>query len=441
MADFPSEVETGARRMFDEALADRGICHRPTLVSGWWIRSHTPACGEGRSLDDLYAAYRADGVTFILGDPQDGAFVTVTPAEGASMGAMVREKIRVPLAEGERIAAKVAEQLSPLAKALVVVGSIRRRMLRVGDVEFVVLPNDLKAFDKAVKAMGFSGGDKMRKYVRMVEGVPVELYVAHKTEEMGSQVLARTGDYLNNVSMRAAAKRMGYKLDEYGIWKGKRPVLQSPDEREFYDFLGREWREPEQRSLARRSDLTDMARKLKSLGKELAAAERQTLDELIGELKANKYLEREREQLLETLYDRHFPDELIQSEEPAMAGFTMGAEELIEMGEIESRLQLGAEELIEMGLPAAAGETVSSRLLAGQLEVRTLFGDRTMVGIWDLAADRPLVQWWDADVERLFAEGAFADDSVQNDPSSLGPRFTESVARYADGIGVPARKS
>jgi len=440
MADFPVQVEETARGLFADAVARLDVCPRPIHVLGWWVRAHTPACSEGRDLNELYIAYRDDGVSFILGDPNDGAFVTVTPSANPSLGALVREKIRVPLEEGERIAAKVAEQLSPLAKALVVVGSVRRKMLRVGDVEFVVLPFDVKEFDRAVKAMGFTGGDKMRKYTRMVDGVPVELYVAHKTEEMGSQVLARTGDYLNNVSMRAAAKRMGYKLDEYGIWKGKKPVLQSPDEREYYDFLGREWREPEQRSLARRSDLTDMIRKLKASKDGLSDTERTFLDQALATLKEEKYLPPPVERILEEMYGMRFPLERIETKEPAMKGFLMGAEELIEMGEIERRLELGAEELIEMGQPAAAAETLSSRLLSGQVEVRTLFGDRTMVGIWDLATDELLVQWWNGDVERLFAEGEFADDSVQSDPSTLGPKFTESVARYADRIGVPSRR-
>lgn len=439
MADFPVQVEETARRLFEEAMAGFEVCPRPIHVLGWWIHAHTLACREGRPLQEIYEAYRTDGATFILGEPSDGGFVTVTPAQPASMGALVREKIRVPIEEGERIAAKVAEQLSPLTKALVVVGSIRRRMLRVGDVEFVVLPKDLQEFDKEVRSMGFSVGSKLRIYKRMVDGIPVELYVAHETDEMGSMVLTRTGDYLNNVSMRAAAQRMGFKLNDYGIWKGKKAVLQSPDEREYYDFLGREWREPEQRSLARRSDLTDMVRKLKAR-REVSDKEKEFLDGALRTLKNEKYLPPEVERILEKMYEMEFPLEKIESKEPSLKGFLMGAEELIEMGDVEARIELGAEELIEMGQPVLESETLASRLLAGELEVRTLFGDRTMVGVWDVAADRPLVQWWDADVERLFAEREFVDDSVQSDPSTLGPRFTESVVKYAERIGVPTRK-
>ncbi len=52
--------------------------------------------------------------------------------------------------------------------------------------------------------------------------------------------------------MRSIAKRRGLMLNQYGIWKKGRPVLQSEDERDFFEFLGVRYHEPEERSLARR---------------------------------------------------------------------------------------------------------------------------------------------------------------------------------------------
>jgi DNA polymerase (family 10) len=67
---------------------------------------------------------------------------------------------------------------------------------------------------------------------------------------MGAMLFMYTGDFVHNISMRSIAKRRGWKLDQYGIWDAKtgKPLLQSPDERDFYDFLGVDWHDPEDRS-------------------------------------------------------------------------------------------------------------------------------------------------------------------------------------------------
>jgi hypothetical protein len=237
----------------------------------------------------------------------------------------VRVKARIPLAQGERIAEAVAEDLEPLAQASILVGSIRRRRPAVGDVEFVVLPKNLKAFDRAVRAMGFAGGPKMRIYKRAVEGVPVELYVAHEPEEMGAMTLMYTGDYRFNIAIRARAKRMGYKLDQYGVWKDDRLVFQSPDEKEFFDFIGMEWHAPEERSLARREELRAMARKLSAIEDELSKKDFAFLyDRVDPRLRTRQPLDPNDEAHLEALYREKYAESVL--------GASMGAEELIELG-------------------------------------------------------------------------------------------------------------
>lgn len=52
--------------------------------------------------------------------------------------------------------------------------------------------------------------------------------------------------------MRMKAKKRGLKLNQYGIWKGEKPVLQSEDERDFFKFLDVRYHKPEERSLAAR---------------------------------------------------------------------------------------------------------------------------------------------------------------------------------------------
>jgi hypothetical protein len=164
-----------------------------------------------------------------------------------------RVKKTIPLKKAERIAKYVQESIGPISDAFIVAGSVRRRRPQVGDVEFVVLPRSLNPFLKTLEHSGWEGGDRIRK--KMTAGIPVEIYIAHKPEELGAMLFMYTGDWQHNIAMRSIAKRQGWKLDQYGIWDAKtgEPLLQSPDEREFYDFLGVDWHDPEERSFTARS--------------------------------------------------------------------------------------------------------------------------------------------------------------------------------------------
>lgn len=193
----------------------------------------------------------------------------------------VPKKVRVPFGEAQKVSDYVEEWIQPLTESVVLVGSMRRGRPYVGDVEFVVLPGDLDQFHKAMVSLGFTAGAKRRKYTRVVEGLKVELYVAHKPEELGGLMFTYTGDLLFNVAMRQKAKRMGYKLNQYGILKGQKYVLQSADEREFFDFLGVEYHAPEERSLARREELRKAVREI--LKRKLKVSDR--VDMLNAELR------------------------------------------------------------------------------------------------------------------------------------------------------------
>lgn len=162
-----------------------------------------------------------------------------------------REKRRVPAATGWRVARKVERALEPYLEWQMVAGSLRRGSRAVGDVEFVALPVDLEALIEFLDQCGFTGRE--RKRVGTVDGVKVEIYIAHGPEELGAMLLWFTGDWQFNIAMNAMAKRKGYARNQYGIWNPDgTPALQSDDERDFFDFLGMEYHAPADRSFAER---------------------------------------------------------------------------------------------------------------------------------------------------------------------------------------------
>jgi hypothetical protein len=84
-------------------------------------------------------------------------------------------------------------------------------------------------------------------------------------------------------------------------------------------------------------------------------------------------------------------------------------------------------------------KSLRKRLQAGEVAVTTWFErDRAHVALQEVATGEILVDWWDEAVNELFEDGFFKNDSILNQPRTLGPAFKESVVAYAEDIGIPA---
>lgn len=335
---MPSRVRQHARWRRERAALDvfhcedgweklqAGYIHDETL----WFKDHVIGCYPSwEAFEAAFAKFHDDGRSWVVGRPDAGVFVTVTPLEfyverygmrGLGAREAVREKVRVPTPVALKTVKKVEKQLKPLARELVLVGSIRRLRPETGDIEFVVLPKDLDKFSAAMKELGYAAGPKRRKFSHVIDGILVELYVAHTRDEMGALILTYTGDYLFNINLRAKAKKRGLKLDQYGIWKGKKIIFQSPNEEDFFEYLDREWREPEQRSIAARQDLEKMIRDLLRAGPPEDAEA--FLRESLRKLKTERFLEAPREVEIRMLHEAQRPEPA-----EAMSGFSLDDED------------------------------------------------------------------------------------------------------------------
>lgn len=148
-----------------------------------------------------------------------------------------------------RLAKQVCQDVRPVVEFSMIAGSIRRKRPKVYDIELVVLPKNLDDFLNYVAELGFHGGERIQR--GMIDGVKLELYIAHHPDELGSMVFMYTGDKIFEIAMRSIAKRRGLKLDQYGIWSGpdfENLIFQSPLEEDFFEFLGVEYHTPEERS-------------------------------------------------------------------------------------------------------------------------------------------------------------------------------------------------
>jgi DNA polymerase (family 10) len=128
-------------------------------------------------------------------------------------------------------------------------GSLRRGRETVGDLDLLVTGRDHAAIaGHFLKFSGISqilakGEDKVS--VKLANDLQVDVRLLDP-KEYGAALAYFTGSKEHNVALRDRAKRMGYKLSEYGLFQGER-VVASRTEEEIYEKLGLAWIPPELR--------------------------------------------------------------------------------------------------------------------------------------------------------------------------------------------------
>lgn len=129
-----------------------------------------------------------------------------------------------------------------------IAGSTARRKETVGDLDILIISSSpQKAMDFFTKLPGVS---------RVVEKGETKATVIYtdistdarvlKPEEFGSALQYFIGSKDHNVALRKIAIKKGYKLSEYGLFKGTKRIAGS-DEKDIYAKLGLQWMQPELR--------------------------------------------------------------------------------------------------------------------------------------------------------------------------------------------------
>ncbi len=134
-------------------------------------------------------------------------------------------------------------------RQIAVAGSYRRRRETIGDLDVLVTSdNGAQAMDYFVRygevAAVISQGET-RATVKLRGGLQVDLR-AVEPAAYGAALQYFTGSKAHNVELRKIAQEQGYKLNEYGLFKGTRRVAGRTEE-EIYAKLGLDWMPPELR--------------------------------------------------------------------------------------------------------------------------------------------------------------------------------------------------
>jgi len=138
----------------------------------------------------------------------------------------------------------------PYVKRVELVGSLRRMQESIGDVDLLAISDDtadtLRRFVSLPQVRSVYKHGEHNALVRLTMGADADLWVMPK-ESYGAALIAWTGNKAHNIRLRTLAKKKGYLLDDYGLFKGTRMVAGATEE-EVYRKLGLDWIPPELRS-------------------------------------------------------------------------------------------------------------------------------------------------------------------------------------------------
>ena len=138
-------------------------------------------------------------------------------------------------------------------KQAVVSGSIRRMKETIGDGDILVTVSSPKAAKKVgeffinmPEVMHVYSHGETKSAVKLKNGIDFDLRVVPR-ESFGAALQYFTGNKDHNIVLRKIAIKKRLKLNEYGVFRGKKQIA-GRTEKEVYKVLGLRWMEPELRT-------------------------------------------------------------------------------------------------------------------------------------------------------------------------------------------------
>ena len=198
------------------------------------------------SLEDLEHAARSGKISALEGFGKKTEDLILQRAERFSG---VEERMKLPMAE-DIVSPLVAYlKASKEIKDITVAGSFRRRKETVGDLDILVTARkDSAVMDRFV---GYDEVDEVisqgitRSTVILRSGLHVDLRVVPQVS-YGAALCYFTGSKAHNIAVRKIGVKKGYKINEYGVFRGDKRIA-GKTEKEVFDRVDLPYIEPELR--------------------------------------------------------------------------------------------------------------------------------------------------------------------------------------------------
>ncbi len=156
---------------------------------------------------------------------------------------------RFLLAEVDELISSLLDHLEKKVDQMTIAGSYRRRKETVGDIDILVTSEDpgqtMEHFVSFEETREVLSKGESRSSVVLGSGLQVDLRIVKK-QSWGAALLYFTGSKAHSIALRKIAREKDYKLNEYGIFQGKKR-LASKTEKAMYRKLGLRYIEPELR--------------------------------------------------------------------------------------------------------------------------------------------------------------------------------------------------
>ncbi len=156
---------------------------------------------------------------------------------------------RIKRSEAELLIQPFLDFLNNKLEKLTVAGSFRRKKETVRDIDLVAVSTNpkqaMEIFTTYEEVESILSKGDTRSSVLLNSGLQVDLRIMGK-EAFGAALMYFTGSREHTVALRTMAQERDLKLNEYGIFKGKK-VLASADEEEVYKVFDMQYIEPELR--------------------------------------------------------------------------------------------------------------------------------------------------------------------------------------------------
>jgi len=160
-------------------------------------------------------------------------------------------KGRMLLGEAWQLSNEIVSRLKKLrgVKAVEPSGSLRRRKETIGDIDVLVISGNsaqvMQAFTTMPDVERVLAKGPTKSTVLLRQGVTADVRVLSPSS-FGAALQYFTGNKEHNIAVRQIAIRKGYKLNEYGLFKGTKQIAGKTEE-EIYKKLGLRWMPPELR--------------------------------------------------------------------------------------------------------------------------------------------------------------------------------------------------
>jgi len=156
---------------------------------------------------------------------------------------------RIKISEAEKQIKPMIEYLKGKMDNVTIAGSYRRQKETVGDIDILATGKNpdkaMKDFTEYEEVDRVLSKGETKSSIKLRTGLQVDLRLVKK-RSFGAALLYFTGSKAHSIALRKTGQNKGYKVNEYGVFKGKKR-LASKTEKAMYEALDLTYIEPELR--------------------------------------------------------------------------------------------------------------------------------------------------------------------------------------------------